>query len=207
MSKKVAEQVAFLRTLPFALRLATASARQAGQRVRLWLMDESRFGLLTRLARRITLPGIAPVGRYQQERATFWLYGVSDALSGESYFRAFSRLSADHFQAFVDDLVTLYPQECHLLLVDNSRTHHARRLVLPATVQLLFLPPYSPELNPIERLWHFLKAQLAGTLPDSLLLLQEQLAALLEPLASDTVRSLVAPQWLRAAAANAGLPV
>lgn len=179
-------------------------AQQAGN-VRLWLMDESRFGLRTILRRRITLHGVKPVARAQQTRGALWLYGAADALSGASYFRSFVRLCTANFQAFVDDLFADYPDDLHLMLLDNSSTHHAQALHLPERLRLLFLPPYSPELNPIERLWQHLKQPLAGLLPASLLQLQDRLTPLIEALDEPTVLALVMPAWLQAAASNAGL--
>ena len=45
-------------------------------------------------------------------------------------------------------------------MLDNGRFHQAKSLKFPENVVLLFLPPYSPELNPIERLWQDIKAKL-----------------------------------------------
>jgi len=168
-------------------------------------MDESRFGLRTILRRRITLRGVKPIGRAQQTRGALWVYGAADVLSGASYFRSFLRLCAPNFQAFVDDLHADYPDDLHLMLLDNSSTHHARTLQLPPTLRLHFLPPYSPELNPIERIWQSIKQQLAGLLPTSLGEVQEQLAPFVAALDEDTILDLVTPAWLQDAAVNAGL--
>ena len=48
----------------------------------------------------------------------------------------------------------------NLLVLDNGRFHQAKSLKIPENVVLLFLPPYSPELNPIERFWQDMKAKL-----------------------------------------------
>ena len=45
-------------------------------------------------------------------------------------------------------------------MLDNGRFHQAKSLRVPENIVLLFLPPYSPELNPIERFWQDLKAKL-----------------------------------------------
>ncbi|HGJ64677.1 TPA: hypothetical protein ENS27_04725 [bacterium] len=47
-----------------------------------------------------------------------------------------------------------------ILLLDNSSTHKAKKLVITENIALLFLLPYSPELNPIERLWQHIKSKL-----------------------------------------------
>ncbi len=91
-------------------------------------------------------------------------------LSGEAYLRTFSVLKMGSFQCFVDDLATIYPEQSHVLLLDNSATQGAQALVIPNSIRLHFLPPYSPDLNPIER--QHLKAPLEGSLLASLFALQ-----------------------------------
>ena len=65
-----------------------------------------------------------------------------------------------------------YPDSLNILQVDNGRFHKGKDLIVPENVILLFQPPYCPELNPIERLWEHLKADLKwaafSTLPQLL---------------------------------------
>ncbi|APJ04109.1 hypothetical protein AXG55_09395 [Silvanigrella aquatica] len=44
-----------------------------------------------------------------------------------------------------------------LLIFDGSRAHNSNQIIIPKNITLHFLPPYSPQLNPIERVWLFLK--------------------------------------------------
>lgn len=39
------------------------------------------------------------------------------------------------------------------MVLDNGRFHKAKKLVIPENIVLVFLPPYSPELNPAEKIW------------------------------------------------------
>ncbi|ELS01696.1 hypothetical protein Xen7305DRAFT_00014010, partial [Xenococcus sp. PCC 7305] len=55
-------------------------------------------------------------------------------------------------------------QQMHIIQLDNSGAHTAGDITVPGNIQLLFQPPYAPELNPIERLWKFIKDQLAWQL-------------------------------------------
>ncbi|MDR1856416.1 MAG: transposase, partial [Desulfovibrio sp.] len=43
------------------------------------------------------------------------------------------------------------------LVVDGAGWHKAKKLVVPKGITLFFLPPYTPELNPVERLWQVSK--------------------------------------------------
>jgi len=45
-----------------------------------------------------------------------------------------------------------------VLIWDGAGFHTGKDLVVPGNVSLLRLPPYSPELNPVENLWHYLRS-------------------------------------------------
>src|SRR5262249_39418651 len=69
-----------------------------------------------------------------------------------------AKLDAALTQLFLEQLSATIPQGVHALLVwDGASWHTAGSLVMPANVTALRLPPYSPELNPVERLWHYLR--------------------------------------------------
>ena len=70
-------------------------------------------------------------------------------------------LNADTFQLFVDAFAQAFPDRLNILLLDNSGAHTAQRIRWPAHVQPVWLPPYCPELNPIERVWRDVKDDLA----------------------------------------------
>ena len=64
--------------------------RKKYEKVRYWCEDESRMGLITLWARKITEKGIQPVGIEQWCFDYFWLYGLVEPLTGESFFLEFS---------------------------------------------------------------------------------------------------------------------
>ncbi len=86
-----------------------------------------------------------------------YLYGAVEPLTGERFFLELSHLTSDCFQCFIKKFSEAFPESLNLLVLDNGRFHHAKSLEIPENVVLLFLPPYSPELNPIERLWQDVK--------------------------------------------------
>jgi transposase len=90
-----------------------------------------------------------------------YVYGAVAPATGERFFLELPYLNAESFQLFVDAFAEAFSDSLNLLLLDNSGAHTAQRLTLPANVRLVFLPPYCPELNPIERVWRDLKDDLA----------------------------------------------
>lgn len=131
------------------------------QPVRVWASDESRFGLHTVHRQRITARGVKPIGVHQHEFKNTWAFGAVEPLSGASHFMEFPTLTTPMVQRFLDDFAQAYPKSLNLILMDNASTHRAKALVLPPNVVLVFQPPYSPEVNPCERVWQALKTAIA----------------------------------------------
>ena len=61
-------------------------------------------------------------------------------------------------QAFLDGFAATLPQGVHAaLLLDGAGWHIAEDITVPTNVSLIFLPPYAPKLNPVERIWLYLR--------------------------------------------------
>jgi hypothetical protein len=127
-----------------------------------WCQDETRLGLHTTLGRRITAPGVKPIQPVQWPRQAIWLFGVVAPASGDSFFFEFSHLDTACFQCFLQLLSAAYPDVLNLIQCDQAPAHTSNQLEIPDNVILLYQPPHSPELNPIERLWQDLKLDFKG---------------------------------------------
>ena len=130
------------------------------ENVRVFSQDETRYGLLGPTRRRITRRGLKPIAKINPCYEAVYLYGAVEPLTGERFFLEFSHLTSDCFQCFLEKFSEAFPESLNLLVLDNGRFHQAKSLKIPENVVLLFLPPYSPELNPIERLYQDIKAKL-----------------------------------------------
>jgi transposase len=128
--------------------------------LRYWSQDESRLGLKTITRSVLTALGVKPIGPIQWNYQSFYVYGAVEPLTGDSFFLEFSHLDADCFQIFLDQFAQAYPHNLNVIQLDNGRFHLAKKLQIPQNVVLLFQPPYSPDVNPIERVWQFMKDKL-----------------------------------------------
>lgn len=61
------------------------------------------------------------------------------------------------FQLYLDEFSNQNSDEFKIIVLDNGAFHKAKTLKIPQNMALLFLPPYSPELNPAEKMWAFMK--------------------------------------------------
>jgi transposase len=170
------------------------------------VQDESRCGLLPILRRRLTARGVQPVVSSAYRFESLYLYGAVEPLTGQSFFLELPALNTQGFQLFLDHFAATAPTSFHLLLLDNGAFHKARALRLPSNLGLLFFPPYTPELNPIERLWRDLKDWLAHYQPTSLKQLSGLLDKRLKYYSAATLRSLTGfPYLLKTAQTVTGL--
>jgi transposase len=161
--------------------------------------DEARFGLLTTQRRRITARGVKPIGIAQHAYANSWCYGTVAPASGDAFLLILPKLNTTHMQTFIDAFAIAYPTTFNVLLLDNSAVHTTPRLILPPNVALVFLPPYSPESNPVERLWHDLRSRMAWKTFADLDELEAELCTQLAHYTPSVVQSLTAYPYLRTA--------
>ncbi|MEG3991564.1 transposase [Microcoleus sp. S28C3] len=104
-----------------------------------------------------------------------WLYGAVYPLTGEGFFYEFTHLDPVCFEKFLELFASKYPEDLHIIQLDNGGFHNSLNLSIPENIILLFQPAYSPEVNPIERLWGYVKEQLKWLRFDQI----EELRALL----------------------------
>ena len=164
--------------------------RQIERPIRYFAQDESRFGLHTLIGRLIAAYGVKPIGQWQWLFKAFWLYGAVEPATGESYFLQFSHVDTQCYQRFLDEFSKAYPDSLNILQVDNGRFHKGKNLIVPENIILLFQPPYCPELNPIERLWEHLKADLKWVSFKTLTQLQSKVDQLLAKLTPKLIASI-----------------
>lgn len=170
-----------------------AVAAFSEQPVRLFFQDEARMGLHLPKYRRLTAKGVCPVQPFDPLYEYYWLYGAVEPATGEAHFWEMPALNADCFSVYLSELSKAYPETLNVIALDNAPAHIARAVQVPANVVLLPLPSYSPELNPVERLWLHVRQQIdvfdvaVRTTLDGL---REHVAEILRSLTSGALQSL-----------------
>ena len=164
--------------------------------MRVFSQDESRLGLLTVRRRRLTAHGVQPIGVIQHTFEWFYVDGAVAPATGEGFFLELPSLNADMFQLFVDAFAQAFPDSLNIWLLDNSGAHTAQRLRWPENVRCVWLPPYGPELNPIERLWRDLKDDLAWQPFTDLETQQDHISQMFQAYKASTLQSLTGYAYL-----------
>ena len=205
--KKLCENIAMLAWVGVAI-------MGLGSRVRFLCQDETRIGLKTISGKKITGKGIKPIGQVQWQFKATYIYGVVEPQTGENLFYEFTHLNTDCFQAFLELVSAKFAGELLIIQLDNGAFHKAKRLQVPSNIILLFQPPYTPELNPIERLlpraakarvWQHLKRGLRWKLPRNLEELREMMKNRLEEMTVEVIASIVGWDYILDALSVAGI--
>lgn len=170
-----------------------------GKPLRYLCQDESRFGLQTIPGRLITLSGVKPVGSTQWKRDNFYLYGVVEPLTGDSFFYEFSHLDSSCFQAFINLVSDWLADNVAVMQMDQASLHRAKAIDWPENIIPIFQPAHSPELNPIERFWEHLKANLQWQNCSTLNGLRDRLREILQQFTPDFTASLIGWEFITAA--------
>src|SRR5437588_3600042 len=142
------------------MRRARRAAARRGRRLRIMFTDEARFGRMNRLrpcwATIDTRPGVAA----QLIREYIYLYGAVSPKDGTCVYLIMPTSNTECFQVFLEVLARKFARQDILLVLDGAPNHRCGDLAVPANVTLLYLSPYSPELNPKENLWHEIREKI-----------------------------------------------
>ena len=124
----------------------------------IYFQDETRYGQQTENYKIWAKKGSKPVYRKECGFLNSWIFGVVNPKSGKKFGLILPKLNSQNMQIFLNKFSkTIYHKKQALIILDGSSAHTAKTLKIPKNICLHFLPPYSPELNPIERLWLHIK--------------------------------------------------
>jgi transposase len=109
--------------------------------------------MFTRNGKSVTAISVKPICTFQQVFKSTWLSGAFSPITGDHFQLILPHCNADNFQVFLNEFSKENPNELKIMVLDNGRFHKAKKLIIPENIFLVFLPPYSPELNPAEKIW------------------------------------------------------
>ena len=173
---------------------------EAGSTVKVWMMDEARFGLHTEMRRVWTLRGRRPVVARQIKYEWDYLYGALSVIGGEAHFAHLPGVSLEWDEASLRDLAASDARAVHVIIRDQTGFHlRDGDPRLPARVRIIDLPPYTPELNPCEQLWDIVKDDIANRIHATVTKLRAGMRPTLQRFweAPRAVLSLFGRQWLQ----------
>jgi hypothetical protein len=154
-------------------------------RFNIYCQDESRFGLLTLAHKALTIKGVKPICNYQHKFDNTYLFGAFSPINGNHLILELPQCNCNMFQTFLDEFSMLDKEEFKIVLLDKGAFHHAKSLMIPKNIALIFLPPYSPELNPAEKVWWMIKRELKMKLFKTMKELQNAITIAVQKICTD----------------------
>lgn len=165
-----------------------------------WLLgffDESRFGTHSKLGHGWFIKGKRSGVKVKLGFKNFYVYSMINPIDGEHFSLLASSVDTDCMNIFLDRLSQDLGSRRMLLVMDQASWHKSKSLKVPNNIKIELLPPYSPELNPVERLWGYMKSKLIrNKLYDNLDELEEAVCAFLRQLKGEVVQSICKCDYL-----------
>jgi transposase len=136
--------------------VAGEAAKHPGKPIEVFATDEHRIGLKP-VTRRVWAPvGERPIAHGHHRFDWLYVTAFASPATGETFWYLSNGVSKEFFEA----LLETFAREAEagfgriiLLVLDNAGWHSAAGLKIPDGIRLVYLPPYSPELQPAETLW------------------------------------------------------
>ena len=93
---------------------------------------------------------------------------------------------------FLNHLSTSYPNDIIILVCDGAAWHKAKALIVPENIRLVFIPPYTPEMNPIEQIWKEIRKRgFRNEIFQTLNKVVERLCSTIQSISSETITVLL----------------
>jgi len=135
------------------------AADHPAEQVRVYFQDEARFGTQGTITRVWARRGSRPRAVRQNGREWLYVRIAVCAATGAASALIMPELNTAVVNLFLEQFSHELPAGVHAVLIwDGAGFHTGKDLVVPVNVSLIRLPPYSPELNPVENLWHYLRS-------------------------------------------------
>lgn len=125
----------------------------------IYYQDEARFGQHGTITRVWAKVGSRPRAIRQTQYDSLYVYTAVCPETGDACGLVTPKVNTDTMNVFLEQFSKELPKDVHAVMVlDQAGWHTAAALKIPTNVTLVHLPPKSPELNPAENLWHYLRS-------------------------------------------------
>ena len=161
--------------------------------------DEARMGRINDVRRCWAPRPIRPLCQAMLTHEYTYAYAAVEAMSGELDSLILPDVNTECMQLFLDEVGSRHPNDKIVMVLDGAGWHKSAILKPPPNMRLLALPPYAPELNPVEHVWDELREKyFHNKVFDSLDALEDQLEVALRTFENEPARikSIVAWEWI-----------
>jgi len=159
--------------------------------------DEAGFGRINKPKNCWCPKGIRPVVPCQHIREYRYAYGAVEPLTGDSFFLVLPYSNTDCMNIFLENLSQKYTDDYIIIVCDGASWHKSNCLKIPKNIKIVYLPPATPEMNPIEQIWKEIrklgfKNELFNSLDDVI----DRLCDTICLITNDIVKSITGRDWI-----------
>jgi transposase len=168
--------------------------------------DEGRFGRISDSSRCWAPAGIRPLVPAQIVREYTYAFAAIGPHDGTLDSLILPEVNAEAMSFFLKEVADRHPEDFILMIMDQAGWHKAKDLVIPKNMRLEWLPPYSPECNPVEHLWDEIREKWFGNVVfSSMDGVEDNLSTALAILekATNRIRGLAGFDWVISIPLNA----
>jgi len=168
-----------------------------GVNIRLLFMDEAGFGRISEPSSCWCPEGVRPIVPCQRVREYVYTFGAVEPLTGDKFFIIAPRCNTAWTNEFLRLLSQKYGKDYLLLVVDGASWHKSKDLEVPENIILHYLPPCTPEMNPIEQVWKEVRKDgFKNTLFRTLNSVIDKLEVSLMNLTNEVIKSICGRAWI-----------
>lgn len=159
-------------------------------------MDEERFGTHSKQGH-----GWFPKGQRSRVNVklgfeNFYMYSAVECATGNHFTLFLAKANSKMMNIFLSKLAQEYAGQEVMVIMDGAGWHKSKELIIPENIEILHLPPYSPELNPVERLWLHIKSNiLKNKVYETLDALEEAACDFIKNMLNETVAKICILDW------------
>ena len=159
--------------------------------------DEAGFGRINKPKYCWCEKGFRPAVPCHHIREYRYVYGAVEPKTGESSFLICPSCNTECMNLFLQNLSKEFAEDYILLVCDGARWHDSKKLIIPSNIQLLHIPPYTPEMNPIEQIWEELREKgFRNEVFSSLNQVVDRLCQTITALTKKTISSITGRDWI-----------
>jgi len=157
----------------------------------LYFFDESRFGTHSKIGHGWFIKGSRTSIPVKLGFQNFYIYSAVAPKSGKDHSLLMPYVNTKCMNIFLDHMSKELEGKEILLVMDGAGWHKSKDFNIPKNIEIIYLPPYSPELNPVERLWLYIKQNtIKNRIYENISLLEDSICDFIKNLKIEQIKQI-----------------
>jgi transposase len=162
-----------------------------------WFFDESRFGTHSKIGHGWFRTGIRTPVKIKLGYKNFYLYSAANPKTGDQFTLLLPNVNINCMNVFLKEFAAVNKSKKIAIVMDGAGWHKSDKLNIPKNIRIIIQPSYSPELNPIEKLWQYIKNHtIKNKIFTTLKELEDKICKFVKTLTPEIIRSVCGVSYL-----------